>query len=105
MNCTCDASYEFQCVSGGCINANWTCNGYPECYDDSDEMNCTCDLRFQFECVRGGCINNTWVCDGYADCFDGSDEAAEFCGNSTTVSPTDVTTEGVTGREMLWYSI
>lgn len=36
----CDASTEFRCSDGTCIDINWKCDGENDCLDDSDEQDC-----------------------------------------------------------------
>lgn len=83
----CDPSTEFACTGGGCIPADWTCNGAPNCADGSDEdhSSCgtggsgagstTCNPQSQFTCSNGSCVSAYLQCDGYPDCPGGSDEA------------------------------
>ncbi len=73
----CDVEYEFNCTSGGCINATWVCDGVEDCFDGSDEENCTCTEE-QFACGgdNSNCIPGEYVCDYIYDCDDYSDELA-----------------------------
>ncbi len=68
---------QFSCLSGDiqCIPLVWTCDGYPECEDESDEMNCPTCAPTQFRCTGSGqCISRLEQCDGIAQCEDQSDE-------------------------------
>lgn len=73
---------QFRCENALCIPANFHCDGYHDCADESDEANCTaiaCPDN-KFLCPNGGpnrtpkCIAKTQLCDGKRDCEDGSDE-------------------------------
>ncbi|XP_071959065.1 sortilin-related receptor-like [Antedon mediterranea] len=78
------ASNQFTCLSGGCIQYDWKCDGIYDCDDYSDEYDCStsfpwtspsysCDSQ-EFTCNGGRCIPLTWQCDGDNDCGDMSDE-------------------------------
>lgn len=68
-----------KCNDGSCVTGR-NCDGYPDCYDFSDELNCTNCGQFEFRCKNGQCINDKQHCDNIYDCEDGSDE--ENCGMS-----------------------
>ncbi len=40
--CVCDASIEFQCTSGRCVNGTWVCDGEADCDDGNDEAADVC---------------------------------------------------------------
>lgn len=78
---------QFRCANSLCIPANFHCDGYHDCSDESDETNCTaiaCPDN-KFLCPRGGqegkpkCIAKTQLCDGKRDCEDGTDEETACC--------------------------
>lgn len=78
---------QFRCTNALCIPANFHCDGYHDCSDESDEANCTaiaCPDN-KFLCPRGGpngtpkCIAKTQLCDGKRDCEDNSDEETACC--------------------------
>lgn len=80
---------QFRCANSLCIPANFHCDGYHDCSDESDEANCTaiaCPDN-KFLCPRGGpngvpkCIAKTQLCDGKQDCLDGTDEETACCNN------------------------
>ena len=94
----CSGEREFQCNGGGCIRAEWRCDGevgcwshcvvicglQGDCADWSDERGCSaranssalCGAADMFRCAAGGCVHTHFLCDGERDCEDGSDEAA-----------------------------
>ncbi|XP_041967059.1 low-density lipoprotein receptor class A domain-containing protein 3 [Alosa sapidissima] len=69
----------FMCGDGKCIPGGWKCDGYPDCFDSSDEKGCPkvrskCAPTF-FACANGmHCIIGRFRCNGFNDCPDGSDE-------------------------------
>lgn len=78
---------QFRCANALCIPANFYCDGYHDCADESDEANCTaiaCPDN-KFLCPKGGpdgaakCILKSQLCDGTRDCEDGSDEETACC--------------------------
>lgn len=78
---------QFRCTNALCIPANFHCDGYNDCADESDEANCTaiaCPDN-KFLCPKGGpngapkCIAKTQLCDGKRDCEDGQDEESACC--------------------------
>lgn len=71
--------YNFKCATGQCIPYEGVCDGFPHCYDGSDEKNCPC-TKLQTKCGDGSCININQWCDGQPDCKGGSDER-EGCKN------------------------
>ena len=73
-NSTSCGSYEFQCENGGCVNANYKCDGDRDCNDGSDEVDCPCD-ESNFRCTTSGiCLSGWKKCNDRRDCEDGSDE-------------------------------
>ena len=52
-NSTDCGSYQFQCASGDCVNANYKCDGDRDCNDGSDELGCPCDNN-EFRCASDG---------------------------------------------------
>jgi len=82
-NCI-DGCLEFTCADGiFSIPTSGVCNGFPDCFDASDERNCP-----TFTCGSGEVLPESWKCDGYPDCLDGSDERgcmAFQCGSGETV--------------------
>ncbi|XP_066949918.1 modular serine protease-like isoform X2 [Macrobrachium rosenbergii] len=84
------ATRKFRCDYGGCISANFKCNGRPHCWDGSDETAKVCAgnrcKQLDFKCDYGGCIRRLWKCNGKPDCIDGSDETEKQC-KSMTCSP------------------
>ncbi|KAH9513392.1 hypothetical protein Btru_034822 [Bulinus truncatus] len=72
--------HSWQCDSGTCIPFFSRCNGYNNCFDDSDEINCTFCQPDHVQCINGRCIPSNGLCNGIAECADGSDEVnCTFC--------------------------
>ncbi|XP_051548024.1 low-density lipoprotein receptor class A domain-containing protein 3 [Myxocyprinus asiaticus] len=75
----CNIPGNFMCGDGKCISGNWQCDGFPDCFDKSDEKGCSkvkskCAPTF-FACANGlHCIIGRFQCNGFKDCPDGSDE-------------------------------
>ncbi|KAL8213459.1 UNVERIFIED_CONTAM: hypothetical protein K2H54_065591 [Gekko kuhli] len=69
---------EFRCQNGEFIPELWTCDGYDDCGDDSDEASCPCQF---FRCRNGHRVEEDELCDGDDNCRDGSDEAGCACGD------------------------
>ncbi|XP_016111870.1 low-density lipoprotein receptor class A domain-containing protein 3-like [Sinocyclocheilus grahami] len=75
----CNIPGNFMCSDGECIPGGWQCNGFPDCFDKSDEKGCLkvkakCAPTF-FACANGvHCIIGRFQCNGFRDCPDGSDE-------------------------------
>ena len=72
---------QFSCETGGCISADFYCDGEFDCHDESDEP-ATCPPvqcgRDEFRCSDGReCIANSQRCDGHVNCRDGSDEPSD----------------------------
>lgn len=86
---------DFACADGvETVDADYACDGYPDCTDESDEANCAGQL---FACADGSeAISIDWKCDAFPDCADASDEAgcpavAMFdCASGTESVPMDV---------------
>ncbi|CAL4168163.1 unnamed protein product, partial [Meganyctiphanes norvegica] len=68
-NCTQD---QFECTSGFCIPYKFSCDGVPECPDESDEKLDYCKSRNcrdgYFHCGDGRCIPVADKCNRQADC-------------------------------------
>ncbi|XP_073687918.1 low-density lipoprotein receptor class A domain-containing protein 3 [Garra rufa] len=75
----CNIPGNFMCSDGECIPGGWQCDGFPDCFDNSDEKGCLkvkakCAPTF-FACANGvHCIIGRFQCNGFRDCPDGSDE-------------------------------
>ncbi|XP_048345301.1 class I histocompatibility antigen, F10 alpha chain-like isoform X2 [Sphaerodactylus townsendi] len=70
---------EFRCQNGQLVPELWTCDGYDDCGDDSDEAGCACQF---FQCRNGHRVEKNELCDGDDNCRDGSDEAGCACSDS-----------------------
>ncbi|XP_056907560.1 low-density lipoprotein receptor class A domain-containing protein 3 isoform X1 [Takifugu flavidus] len=87
----CNSPGNFMCADGKCVPGGWQCNGFPDCFDKSDERGCPkfkskCAPTF-FACANGvHCIIGRFRCNGFSDCPDGSDE--ENCSNPLLCSET-----------------
>ena len=80
MSHTCDNN-EFKCADGSaCISSLSRCDGYKDCYDNSDEIYCSPhtvtppSVPQPFFCDSGDTIDSQKHCDGNFDCPDASDE-------------------------------
>lgn len=66
---------EWQCSNRLCIPLSKRCDGYFNCYDNTDEFECECNLRTHFHCGNLlSCLPNEKRCDGVVDCWDAADE-------------------------------
>uniref|UniRef100_A0AAR2M5Q5 EGF-like domain-containing protein n=1 Tax=Pygocentrus nattereri TaxID=42514 RepID=A0AAR2M5Q5_PYGNA len=74
---------EFRCTDGRCLpSAQWECDGFPDCLDQSDEppLNPKCSAAESlcngsvFMCANGRCVPLGSLCDRRDDCGDQSDE-------------------------------
>ncbi|XP_072042791.1 uncharacterized protein [Amphiura filiformis] len=66
---------KFLCTYGTCVYNDWTCDGFEDCADGSDEDEAFCaTCPFQFLCSNGLCTDTGNVCDGRDQCRDNSDE-------------------------------
>merc|ERR1711990_1242633 len=95
-------SSAFQCNNGKCSWIEYTCDGYNDCGDWSDENNCyttenptiaptyaSCNESSEFQCNNGRCIRKSWICDGDNDCRDWSDENNCYTTENPTIAPTN----------------
>jgi len=91
-NMTTCSSYQFQCNSGDCVNANYKCDGDQDCDDGSDEVDCG-DCGNRFRCATSGrCIRSYQRCNDRQDCEDGSDEFG--CDENVLHRMTEVVSDG-----------
>ncbi|XP_039297031.1 sortilin-related receptor [Nilaparvata lugens] len=66
---------EWQCSNRLCIPISKRCDGYFNCYDNTDEFDCDCNLKTHFHCGNLlSCLPNSKKCNGIVDCWDASDE-------------------------------
>lgn len=73
----------FLCNNGDCIDTDYRCDSFPDCFNGEDEENCdtilTCS-ESKFACDdNSACISSTELCDGVEHCKDGSDEFLYRC--------------------------
>ncbi|CAG7731518.1 unnamed protein product, partial [Allacma fusca] len=79
-DCPCPNESDFICDDERCIPESWTCDGYLDCRDETDEDNC--QICRGYECPDGTCIAKIWVCNGRENCPGGEDEEnCPFCGS------------------------
>ncbi|XP_076850291.1 ST14 transmembrane serine protease matriptase a [Brachyhypopomus gauderio] len=84
---------KFLCGNKRCVSMALRCDGWNDCFDNSDEKNCLCNDTM-ISCRNGLCKPMFWKCDGVDDCGDKTDElncasckAGEFaCANGVCIS-------------------
>ncbi|RZF46289.1 hypothetical protein LSTR_LSTR012000 [Laodelphax striatellus] len=64
----------FKCDKHRCIPADWKCDGYVDCEDQTDELNCSQCPGGMIHCGGSKCIAQSHMCDGVNDCPWGQDE-------------------------------
>ncbi|XP_031713048.1 low-density lipoprotein receptor class A domain-containing protein 3 isoform X3 [Anarrhichthys ocellatus] len=76
----CNIPGNFMCGDGKCVPGGWQCDGFPDCFDKSDEKGCRNPLvcsEARFKCRNGHCVDRSFLCNGQDNCQDNSDE--ELC--------------------------
>ncbi|XP_077864669.1 LOW QUALITY PROTEIN: uncharacterized protein LOC102803184 [Saccoglossus kowalevskii] len=67
--------YLYRCQNGECILPVYECDGFVDCFDESDELDCQTECsNTSYTCANGRCISMTFYCDFKNDCGDNSDE-------------------------------
>ncbi|XP_039290247.1 atrial natriuretic peptide-converting enzyme isoform X1 [Nilaparvata lugens] len=64
----------FKCDKHRCIPADWQCDGYVDCEDQTDELKCSQCPGGMIHCGGNKCIAQSHMCDGVNDCPWGQDE-------------------------------